>query len=474
MFELAYRRGDLVLWRYLGHLVYQQVADSNGNPAWPSSGQAKNFVLETLGKERLCLNFYGVPRCRTPSGWWRLTRSKADVALINAGVVFVRCRESDLNDLKWSNGARDCDGSLDEKLALVNGVQVCDCPRALAEVLAESCEHFETAQGSINHPVWPEAPEGWLSLPQDVRPLRDTDFAHLRTLFSAWDLSPWSHAALHCFLLGHFHADALRYARPILWLDSGTRECGKSVASQAVTALVDGRESALTLPSDRKSAEETLVSHLVRGGRCANVANLDGRHHFKSELLSNLSTDGADARAKYARETSRIYGNVLMASSVLGRVTVHEDLLSRVWRVELPRTGKLRVEPLDYARDHREELHREVLTAHARALPHDVPTVTRFGRFEAAAAAAYAVVFGLTHEEVQRRLETARQRGQVLQHGVMTDLVAKRPELFDEPLAPTHDDSPAKRKLERYDGAGALGLVLRGGVWEPEACATEK
>ena len=140
------------------------------------------------------------------------------------------------------------------------------------------------------------------------------------------------------------------------------------MASQAITALIDDQESALTLSGDRKAAEETLVSHLVRGGRCANVANLDGRHHFKNDLLANLATDGADVRAKYARETSRLYGNVLMASSVLGRVTVHEDLLSRIWRVELPgEAEKLPVEPLDYAKAHREAIQREIITALARA-----------------------------------------------------------------------------------------------------------
>lgn len=469
-FEVIKEKGNLKAWRHDEGLVFQHDAplDQSG---WPTGGQAKHFILDVLGRERQCMNFFGVARCKTGRGWFRLTRANADVTLIEARVVFVRTRVN-LNELNWSNDAKECD-TLAESLSCIHDVQVCECPRPLTDVLAESCQLFPTAHGALNHPIWPSVPEGWLENVSALRPLAETDFPHLKALFSAWPLSGWSHATLYCFLLGQFHSNSLTHARPILWVDSAVRQRGKSMASQAITALIDGQESALTLSGDRKAAEETLVSHLVRGGRCANVANLDGRHHFKNDLLSNLSTDGADVRAKYGRETSRLYGNVLMTSSVLGRVTVHEDLLSRIWRVELPgEAEKLSVEPLDYAKTHREEIQREIITALARAAKYSEKTVTRFGDFESVAAAAYAVTFGLEHAEVKRSLETMARRRLVLQHSVMMDLVSSRPELFDEPLIRQSFDRVAKLDAAHYDGAGAFELVLQGGEWREEEPAS--
>ena len=328
-------------------------------------------------------------------------------------------------------------------------------------------EGIREIEGFYSHPIAGPEPEGFLELFGHDLPAPSAGFPRLRELFSAFDLDPASHCALHTYLLGLFHSDSLLYERPVLFVDSWVRGRGKSEVGRAVCNLVDGHDKSISLSGGGQALKDEIVAHLVAGGRTILGQNLDNKVDFQQELLVSLSTDGViGSRPKYARELAHFRGVCPIMNGVYGAFSLHPDLLSRVWRCELSGAAQqLHPRPAYYSRERRLEILAEIMAAHAGATPVREAT-SRCAALERAGLAAYAVAFDLDPAECRRRFDAALAGTAGLATAAVASLARVHRDRFQALSAKFAFGQPT----EPDEGARGLGFTFTGGHWNEAGC----
>jgi hypothetical protein len=251
-----------------------------------------------------------------------------------------------------------------------------------------------------------ELPLGWFGVPEPPEP---KDYDLLRDLFDPLPLDPCSHIRLYSFLLGAFHADSLTCPVPLLVCDSWTQAIGKTEACGALSELINAGRSNLAPPSSANNDE--VVAYFNGGSRLACFDNLTCDRAWNNSWLCAILTDRtATARAKFDAKTSTFAGRLATLTFVFGDASLHPDLLSRTWRVQLwgHEPKALRHRPNKLAQVNREKLQAQVYWTMKRATPlppGTILTATRCGEMECLGAAGYCRLFDVTPEEVARRLK---------------------------------------------------------------------
>lgn len=420
--------------------------------------------------------FYGFVYARRADGSWVRALPQTILTQLAPQCLFARANLPLPDKISWSNSAleRGNVAAAFKNLVESDYFRPISANDRLSYYLSSAGIH-PICRGRLKHPVHPSGPiDKWVT---DgvlrIVPARPP-YKHLQKLFSSWDLSPLAHCVLYSYIFGAFHAISLNEPRPLLWADSREQGVGKSLICEGIAELIDGEAKTMSLDADSNASEE-IVARLVSGDRCLVIPNLSHRRNYNNILLATLCTDrGQSRRPKYGAGQTTFYGILGLSSAVLGSVTMHRDLQTRIWRVELPGGFRPHVNlvPSEYINDHRIELYAEILGCHAAAIPYTLPPVSRFSPFEKAALGAYAAFTGLPPEAVRKRMEAAIASSQVYEDKVMHSLFRQAPHLFVESFSRWPIEPPAsKDSLKHFAGATAHGFVLdEKGEWHEATC----
>lgn len=282
------------------------------------------------------------------------------------------------------------------------------------------------------------------------------DYPRLKQLFSEFWLDEISHARLHMFLLGCFDVSYLTHSVPLLTIDSFSQGMGKSEAAEAVANLLHGYRTPAITPA-RTPSPDQMASHFGAGHLVAVMDNLDNATDWSNPWLASILTQrGAAERLRYDRASTNFRARSAILTFVFGRATLHEDLISRAWRVQIwgdtsrwadgapPHFAK------DYALEHRDELVAECYWAMKRGRAHDLPTVDRSTVFAKRAAGAYLEVFGK-----RPPLTDAAHRAMI--STLALQLLKRERAAF--PRRPVNVDLlPANAPVDTLEGGTALGM----------------
>ena len=377
---------DVRLYRHEEALIFCNIR--NGVTSF---GECRPDVLHAmaraLGRAGSIYEFHGSPHGNTGAAWVRLN---ARTSLSLLGCVFFAAGAPPAlpNAAQQAPNGRACVRLL--------GLPLSDPPPGFSELLAEA-GFFPEARGQLRSCMFPpgEPVPGWLGAPSPAILAPDPAYPHLRRLFAGLSLPERSRRALYSYLFAAHHVVSLNNPRPLLWVDSWEAGVGKTSVCEALAILLDGSPKCFNLPSERGGLDDEITARLISGQRTLIIQNVDGRRRWMSPYLVSLCTDeGQSRRAKYDRAQSTFYGVLPMCSSVLGTTSLHRDMLVRMRRVELwgpPRA--LHPRPQEYAREHKAELHAEILHALGAAAAFTGPAPSRFGAFDAIGLAAYAVLY---------------------------------------------------------------------------------
>lgn len=239
-------------------------------------------------------------------------------------------------------------------------------------------------------------------VPPPPPPPAQPGYPHIKDLFSTLWLDPISHQRLYMFLLGCFDSSYLTHSVPLLSIDSVMQGMAKSEAAEAVANVLHGyRTPSLSPP--RTPVPDQLASHFGAGHLVAILDNLDGVVDWSFPWLASVLTQrGAAERLRYEKASTNFRGRSAILTLVFGRATLHDDLVSRCWRVQIHgtterwRDGPPKHFAKDYALEHRDALVSELYHAMLRGREYPVPVVDRCTVFAARAAGAYREVFGVT------------------------------------------------------------------------------
>lgn len=268
--------------------------------------------------------------------------------------------------------------------------------------------HVPRFRGELSHPIVGPLARGWF-VPE--APERPADFSLLKRLFASLPLDAACRATLYTYLLGAFHADSLYVPAPLLCVDSVEQSVGKTETAMAVANILDEDSVGVGLPHGRDT--ELMTAHFQRHRRIAVIDNVnnvkDWTHPWIACLLSDRS---ASDRPKYGRVTVDFPGRLVALTFVLGAATLHRDLLSRAWRIELHGPGKpLAHRPVRWAKEYRRELQAQCYWTVAEAPEWNTKSSgTRSSEYEARGAAAYAHLFGIPQGTVQEQLAASLRR----------------------------------------------------------------
>ncbi len=230
------------------------------------------------------------------------------------------------------------------------------------------------------------------------------DYPHLKRLFSSHDYDALSHQSLHMYLLGCFSTAYIEHAVPLLAIDSWEQGMAKSETGLAVTTILHGsRENGMAAPRGDKT--DTLVAFFGNDKYVAVLDNLDNVQDYNHTWLAGLLSDrGGNERGKYARNATNFRARGAITTGIYGRFSLHEDMLSRAWRVQIQGTkdkwgqGGPEIIAKDYALEHRDALVSECYWAVKRSAEAvttvDVTSMGRCYQFAEAGARAYQEVFG--------------------------------------------------------------------------------
>lgn len=407
---------------------------------------------------------------------WRVVRNATDArtAIMAAITILTTIDPADLDLSGIAIQARHADSPLDLAIKRSAATRQYEVVKAIppdaagASVLPDGS--LEVLSGGAIHHPWAGTPSrAWLWVDPLPLPAADPTYPHWRRLFSAFDLPPHDHAALHVHLLACLHAVSLDQERPALLVDSWERARGKSESSHVLSILLDGEATSLEISPSRTSAHDTLVAHLNSGARVLPMHNLDNVAGFNNPFIDSICTDGAmSARAKYAAGTAKFHGIVPCLSTVYGAASLSVDLLCRCFRVELPgRAQPLDPRPREYARAHRAELLAEALHAHAqeRRFTREISGLelhSRFKPFESVGALAYSQIFGVDLPEVSRRMGLSFTGARALLPSGPPSLYRAHPGAFQEARA---EVTGCIDKPDGLTGARALGYEYNGSSW---------
>lgn len=319
------------------------------------------------------------------------------------------------------------------------------------------------------HPTQPKNGHwSWAPAP----PPPQAGYPHLRALFPHQQFDPISFFYLHAYLFGCFHTCFLHTAVPILVVDSWEQAMGKSEVAAAIANLLHGAPTPCLSPSRRPTSEpgEALAAHYGAGHHIALLDNLDAAVDWNHPWLTSiLSERGGSARRLYDRDTSNFRARMAILTFVFGRATLHEDLVSRCWRVQLHGDASRYAQApppyysKDYALEHRDALISECYWAVARTADNArrLQTSSRASRFLAVGAAAYREVFGELPSLENEAAHRAMLSTHALQLFVKNRIPFRRKPAKTDPLPPTADCS-------RLVGGTALGFrVVEGQKLEP-------
>jgi hypothetical protein len=332
-------------------------------------------------------------------------------------------------------------------------------------------------QGILQHPLIGKPRGRWVGppLPDSRTETEGHSYTWLPRLLGPLNLTAPSHCIAMSYLLGLFHAASLDYARPILFVDSWVRGRGKSELGRALVRLLDNRDDSIVLAS--KGLSETVTSHLIRGGRVLLGQNMNDVLDWNSEYLASLATDGSVGdRPKYGRTTAFFRGVATILNGVYGSFTLAEDMVARIWRVEL--TGPCPQRELgipDFAEDHREDIIREVSRAYSYAQPWTYPTLSRCNEFERVALPAYAEVTGMAHEKVFELYKQALVQSGALATPCVQHLHHGHSARFERPSDVATGGvrvwKTARNPGPQYHGVRALGMYYSApdNAWKEDA-----
>ncbi len=475
--------GNVTVYRVMDQDVYLVHEARPGARPGPQrlgfDGEVAQVVLTQVAATGRLRNFYGANRFRVPSGTWvQATRGNVAELLSYTGFVFAvgpaPLPETGLPGVP--SRVQEMDDAVEQARAYLGVLQasgyftVGSLSSEWKDCLCAESPCIPEARGILKHPIYPDCDaEGWL----DERPARlptATNFAHLDQLFSGLQLDEPSRCVLYSYLFGAFHRCSLNQPRPLLLVDSWEQGVGKSVTGEAIATLIDDEPRTLSL--DRNSNEgDEIVSILAHGARCLVLPNLAHRRNWNNTLLATLCTDvGQSRRLKYSAKATTFYGTLGITSAVLGAVTLHRDLISRIWRVALGGRAQpeLSTVPQRYAKDHRAELQAEILRVHALATPYAGRLTTRFTEFEAAGCAAYAAYMDFSHDVVTCLMAQAERSRHIFRDEVLASLWQKHPELFADKL-PWQGVGEGAEWLRTFDGAHAFGYTLENGKWQTDS-----
>ncbi len=403
---------------------------------------------------------------KTRGKWEQITPPLAD-SFMHQWVTFASAESFDPGG-KPANTVLDA--SFSERIESLGALVSDTIKTPLASRLLGELHSLPDLNGFLKHPIHGNPPGNWVRPPAPK--LRDfphpAGCSHLRALFSSLNLAPPDHCALYTFLLWCYHAYSLEEPRPILMIDSPVAQIGKSEVSAAISILLDVKPS--TVPEftgSRARNTDSIIAHLTQGRRTLVLSNIDAKEEWNDPFVVCLSTDtGTSQRAKYDRGTTSFPGIVVIMSTVYGTSSFHADVISRVFRTYLPGPPRaLAVRPEPYAKEFRNEIIAEILSAHAAAAPWQLVPFTRFNAFEAAGLSAYCAAFGCTPQEASDRLRTAV----VGARGLLAEAVPNLHREHSEAFLAINRDVVAQRSgrtVANLEGARALGFTFTDGEWK--------
>jgi len=336
-----------------------------------------------------------------------------------------------------------------------------------------SSESITVWGGLLRHPIVGTLPPGWFGVGAPDRPPLCA-FRALRSLFAPLPLDAASHARLYSYLLACFAAESITCPMPLLVCDSWTQGIGKTECCSAIAELVNGCRSSLSPPQGTNVDE--LVAHYNAGHRLACLDNLQSSRPYTSAWLCTLLSDRtAAARAKYSATTASFAGRLATLTLIWGDATLHPDLISRTWRVQLwgGKAQALAHRPNAFAALHRREMQAACYwtVRDAAPWPDDDPiTDNRCGEAERVGAAAYAHLFGLTPADVRATLSASERDVRALSAGMARFLRRTVPELS----GPVSFGAVTSREDVSYVlGARAMGYraAVKDGKPHAEECS---
>jgi len=412
-------------------------------------------------------------------GRWTMLKAVDPVRTLLCDVVAVAVvNDPDTEYLDWFKG----NTTAENDLAMViesRSLELDETPHSLARsIVGEQYRPYvKEAVGILQHPVYGMVAAAWLLPPEELYPIpEETDYSHIKNLFSGMDLSPASHAAAYCFLLGGLHADSLTVPRPVLVVDSWQQARGKSEICLAISTLLDDEAHAIADPKRETDLHDELVAGL-RDGRTITIDNVDGKGDYNPDAIATASTGTLKIRHKYDSGTTKYSGLLVMLNLVYGASSFHPDIVSRGLRCEL--TGPsvaIKPQPRDYARDYRTEILGEIIHALTNCEQDYKDASSRFREFDTVALPAYAHIFDITLEEAAERLAEARHQMRAFSMPVVTHFAGVNPTsavLFKERaldrrfigLLPDQV-SLALTLPPEYNGVQAMGKTLTNGEWK--------
>jgi hypothetical protein len=473
------RAGNVTIYRVLDGdvlLAYEQLAAiPPGRRRFGSDPETLRLVLSMIGGDSRVRAFYGHNHVRTNGKWFAIERGNAVELSGDLGVIFavgVAPLPDSPPGLTTELSALEDDVEVAHRyigtLAAGGMLAIASLSNEWRDALCSPSPSIPEARGVLRHPIYPDGnAEGWVNESEVSLPLIDRKLPHLHTLFSSIPMDDASRAALFSYLFAAFHKCSLNSPRPLLMVDSIEQGVGKSVTGEAIATLVDREPRTLSLDRNTNEGDE-IVAQLACGNRCLMIPNLASKRNWNNTLLATLCTDvGQARRLKYASHATTFYGTLGITSTVLGAVSLHRDLVSRLWRVALSARAapSLDVVPQEYAKAHRLELQAEIMACLAGASPYTGRVSTRFPDFERAGAAAYAFFTGRTHDEVAALMATAEKARHIFRDEVLYSLYHKHRTEFREHQQSWRGVPEGAEWLRQYDGAHAFGYVLKGGEW---------
>jgi hypothetical protein len=472
MYEPLYDSGRFFVGRGPRGLVFLERLPTNDEgglnmraSALDNSHEAATALLTGLGRERLAWQFQKMVLLKTPNGWHAPKDTNEMASCVRRHVTFGAVHLAWANDEEAGNNE-----TRDGQRVLPPGAVPLDrIPLKLYSLLKGSWSELPVLEGIISHPVWGEPYNCW-ERPETPK-LDDVDPAlpHLRKLFSAFDLDEVDSAMLYIFLLGCFHAVSLDEPRPILFIDSWKRGRGKSEVTEAISVLLDDNTGSIALDQPKQALSEEITAHLIGGRRVLAGHNLDEAQKWTNTFLATLATESrVSRRAKYGRQTESFSGVVAILNGIYGCFSLHEDMVARLFRVELGgEPQRLEPRPRQYVRSRKHEITKEILYCHSIAKPWPLAPLFRFNEFETAACAAYSAGFGLEPDAVRELVRRAAMGAEGLREPAPSELFVAQPKRFHDPFDPIVSAPLAGHRKSAPLGARALGMTAAPGGWIP-------
>lgn len=461
------RSGSCQVWAHEGMAVVVGDMGRGGRIALGDGGEYA--VMQALAALNRVKFFNGTHWLRVSGERWIPLYDAATIAahLYDFTGFFSMQEDTPADPEQWipkNTTHEDPLGRLEESRALIYHEE---SPPNISKMLAAKtiAPGVAHASGVVHQPIHGELDTDWIDNHEKIAPAKDTNYEHLKTLFSALELRPDSHAAVYVWLLAAFSARSFSVPRPFLLVDSWMQGRGKSEVGQALCTLLDNTDGAISAGNGEKFSD--TVAAMLTSRRTVFIDNLDNESNWTNGPLVSSATGPLEVRRKYNRDTSLYYGLLTIFNCVVGACTLHRDLVSRCLRVELEGTPRrLRPQPRVYAKEHRRTIVSECL----RALQESTSTWeshSRFSEFEEVGARAYSAVFNTPPEKVGELLEEARQSARFYLPEVFSDFRKhQRKALFYN--APNAVPFGTTELPPDADGARALGLTLTKGIWNED------